>query len=384
MDTNELVAPVAARILGAAAEAEEQRRLPDDLMVELKRHGLFSIYTPKQFGGLELPLPEALRVVESVAALDGSTGWTVALGVANGYFLGALPEEGVSRIFAGGPALIAGAPGPGVRATAVGGGYRLTGQWAFNSGAWNADWMSVAAPVFDGEAPRMGPNGPEMVFAVLPPGDVRVIDTWHVTGLRATSTHDLRVDDVFVPAAFAGAFAFPRGPIALRESPLARFSLFTLLGLAQSPPVCMGIARHAIEEFRDLAAGKERPFGGRLSDQVQAQAGLARAEGLLRSARAFWYESVGRAAMCAQAGGEPSLEDRAELRIASLTAAENSVAAVEQLYRLAGTSAIYGGTALERCWRDVHTAAQHLQVQDARWQTAGRVLFGLEPSDPFI
>jgi hypothetical protein len=33
---------------------------------------------------------------------------------------------------------------------------------------------------------------------------------------------------------------------------------------------------------------------------------------------------------------------------------------------------------------DVHTAAQHLQVQEGRWETTGRVLFGLEPGSPVL
>src|SRR5688500_5728343 len=85
-----LVTPVALEIRQMAAQAEAARRLPDELVACLKGAGLFSIYTPKAFGGLELPLPKALRVVEEVAQQDGSTGWTVALGVANSLFTSVL------------------------------------------------------------------------------------------------------------------------------------------------------------------------------------------------------------------------------------------------------------------------------------------------------
>ena len=63
----ELVAPVAGDIRQMAAPAEAARRLPDELVACLKGAGLFSIYTPKEFGGLELPLPNALRVVDEAA-----------------------------------------------------------------------------------------------------------------------------------------------------------------------------------------------------------------------------------------------------------------------------------------------------------------------------
>jgi alkylation response protein AidB-like acyl-CoA dehydrogenase len=384
MKTHDLVGPVAEDILAMAGQTEAERCLPKSLVDRLMDAGLFSIYTPRVFGGLELPLPEALRVVEELSRLDGSTGWTVALGFANDLFTSVLPDESAACVLRNGSALIAGAPGFMVRSEPVEGGYCLTGQWSFCSGAPNATWMSVAAPIFDGDTPRMGPAGPEMVMAFLPPSDVEIVDTWHVTGLRGTGSHDLRVDHVFVPDRFTGSFAMPAGPRPVRESMIARIPFMTAVGIAQSPAVCLGIARHAIDEFRELALHKERPFQPKLSDQVQAQTGLARAEALLRSARCYWYDNVERLWATVTRGDEVTLDDRVSVRLASLTAAENSVAVVDSLYRLSGSTAIFQSTLLERCWRDVHTAAQHMQVQDGRWETAGRVLFGLEPATPIV
>src|SRR5438309_5467798 len=156
----ELVAPVADRIRRTAPEAEATRRLPDDFVRLLKDAGLFSIYTPRQFGGLELPLPEALQVVEEVSRHDGSTGWTVALGVANSLFTSVLSDPAAARVLGTGSVLIAGAPAFGVQARRVEGGYRLTGRWGFNSGAPNATWIGAPAPVFDRDTAPMGENGP--------------------------------------------------------------------------------------------------------------------------------------------------------------------------------------------------------------------------------
>jgi alkylation response protein AidB-like acyl-CoA dehydrogenase len=384
MNTHDLVGPVVEDILRMADQTEADRCLPQTLMDRLMDAGLFSIYTPRAFGGLELPLPEALHVVEEVSRLDGSTGWIVALGFANDILTSVLPDEGAARVLRNGSALIAGAPGFTVRAEPVAGGYCLTGQWPFCSGAPNATWMNVAAPIFDGDTPRMGAFGPEMILAFFPPIDVEIVDTWQVTGLRGTGSHDLRVHQTFVPAAFTGSFVMPAGPRPVRDSKLARIPFMTAVAIAQSPAVCLGIARHAIDEFRALALQKERPFAPKLSEQVQAQVGLARAEALLRSARCYWYDNVERLWTRVTSGGEVAVDDRVSVRLASLTAAEHSLAVVDSLYRLAGSSAIFQSSPLERCWRDVHTAAQHAQVQDGRWETAGRVLFGLDPATPFV
>ena len=223
---DELVRPVADDIRRMAAQAEAERRLPTELFSQLMDAGLFSIYTPRQFGGLDLPLPDALRVVEEVSRHDGSTGWTVALGVSNSLFTSVLADSAAARVLGNGSVLIAGAPAFGVRAVRVDGGYRLTGRWAFNSGAPNAHWMAAPAPIFEGDAPRMGPGGqPEMVFTFLSPSDVQIVDTWYVTGLRASGTQDLYVEDVFVPDEMTGGFSLPAGPVRceMAQSRTSRF-----------------------------------------------------------------------------------------------------------------------------------------------------------------
>jgi alkylation response protein AidB-like acyl-CoA dehydrogenase len=384
MTAQELVSTVADEIRRTAAQAEAERRLPDELVSRLTEAGLFSIYTPKQFGGMDLPMPEALRVVEEVSRHDGSTGWTVALGAGNCVFTSMISDASAARILGDGSALIAGAPAFGLRAVPVEGGYRLSGRWSYNSGAPNADWIGAAAPIFDGDVPRMSEFGPAMVFAFFPPSEAQIIDTWYVTGLRASGTQDLSVEDLFVPAEMTGEFSLPAGPTVLREHPITNLPFFTMLGIMQAPAVCLGLARRGIEEFAQLALSKQSMFGPPPSEQVQVQVGLARAEALLSSARAYWYEHVESAWEAASAAREMSLKERAELRLASLTAVENSVAALDLVYRLGGTSTIFQASPIERCWRDVHTAAQHMQVQDVRWETAGRVLLGLDPGSPIL
>jgi alkylation response protein AidB-like acyl-CoA dehydrogenase len=385
MNALDLVAPVAEDVLATADEVEASRRLPEPLMRKLTEAGLFSIYTPREFGGLELSLPDALRVVEEVSRLDGSTGWTVALGFLSGFFTPSLPERSAARLFVNGSALIAGAPGFRVQAHPVEGGYRLSGQWSFCSGAPNATWVNVAAPVFDGEAPRMGPMGPEMITAFMHPSDVQIVEgTWDVTGMQGTGSYDLRVEDLFVPSEMVGMFALPAGPVALRERPLNRIPFMTALAVAQSPTVCLGIARHAIDEFRELALRKESPMGPKLIEQAHAQTGLARMEALVRSARVYWYDTVGELWDTVTSGRDVSMEQRVSVRLAALTAAENSVATVDMAYRLAGSTSVFRSSLIDRCWRDVHAAAQHAQVQEGRWETAGRVLFGLEPASLIV
>jgi alkylation response protein AidB-like acyl-CoA dehydrogenase len=385
MSGAELVTPeVAETVRRLADQAEAERRLPLETMTALDKAGLLDIYTPAQFGGAGLPLPEALRAVEAVSRLDGSAGWIVALGFSNDLFTSVLEEAPATRVLSKKPTVIAGSPGFNTRAVKVERGYRLTGRWLFASGCRNASWMGTIAPVFEGENPKMGAEGlPESLFMFLPPSDVQIMDVWHVTGLRATGSNDLEADNAFVPAEMTGPFSM-QGAVPVRGSALARVPFMTLLAIVQSPPVCLGIASHAVEAFATLAAQKQRANGPKLVEQVQTQVGVARGEALIRSASAYYYQAVERVWTKAIANDALTLAERADARMACLVAVENSLAAVDSIYRLAGSSSIFQSSEIERCWRDVHTAAQHGQVQDVRWETAGRILLGLEPASSVI
>jgi indole-3-acetate monooxygenase len=384
MNAIDLVAPVAAKIRANSAAVEEARKLPSDLFETVKDARLFAIYTPKEFGGLGLPLPDALRVVEEVSRHDGSTGWTVALGFGNDVFTSCLPDATAREALGDGSALLAGSAGFEVQARAVEGGYRISGQWQFVSGASNAGWVNVAAPIFDGPGPRMGPHGmPEMVLAFMKPGDVEIVDTWNTTGLRGTASHDVRADDLFVPVEWTGGFSMA-GAVPLRASVLARIPMMTMVAAVQAPPVCLGLASRALEEFIALAKGKERMYAAKPADQPAVHSAIARAEAGVRAARSYYYETVSALHSSVAGGSEVSLADKVEMRMACLNAVEQSLDMVDACYRLAGSTSIFRASPIERCWRDAHTAAQHVQVQDARWVTAGRVLFGLEPDGPMF
>jgi hypothetical protein len=78
-------------------------------------------------------------------------------------------------------------------------------------------------------------------------------------------------------------------------------------------------------------------------------------------------------------GGEAlSWEQRGLIWLASTQAATQAIQAVELLFTAAGASAVYTNTGLERCWRDVRTAAQHLAVAPTNFEIAGQLSLGLD------
>src|SRR5262249_48341752 len=111
---------------------------------------------------------------------------------------------------------------------------------------------------------------------------------------------------------------------------------------------------------------------------------VARAEALIGSGRAYVREATRDTWETVSRGERPSPEQRAVFRLAVAHAMDNAVEAVDLLYRLGGASSIYATSRLDRCLRDVHTAAAHVWVAPDTYELAGRLLLGLDPGSPNI
>ena len=210
----------------------------------------------------------------------------------------------------------------------------------------------------------------------FPRSQVEIVDTWHVGGMRGTGSHDFQVDDLFVPMdrsipAFASLGAQPG---TLFRAPL--ISLFVVALAA----VTLGIARAALDALYELA-GTKTPMGSAvlLRDKPVAQSAAARAESLVQAARAFVFSAIGEQWDEVAAGQRPSLEKRALIRLACTYAGEACASAVDLAYNTAGGSALYESNRIERCFRDIHAATQHIGLTTNNYELAGRVLFGLDP-----
>jgi alkylation response protein AidB-like acyl-CoA dehydrogenase len=141
----------------------------------------------------------------------------------------------------------------------------------------------------------------------------------------------------------------------------------------------------AVDTLIELAVTKRPDWTTqRLYDDHGAQARIAQAEALVRSARLFLFDSVSRLWGQVIAEGGATMEARADLRLAISHAVSNAVQAVDLVYLTAGATSLYASCPLERVFRDVHAITQHVAVHPRLMEAAGRVLFGLEPNNPMI
>lgn len=355
-------------ILAARDDIESGRCLPQALVEQMHRQGMFGLWLPTALKGPELHPIEFVRVIEALAKADGSVGWCATNAGVISLLAGHMDETGAREVFANGT-IGAGSFNPAGRAVAEPGGYRVSGRWTYGSGISHCDWVLGNCVVTDG-AP-----GDAMRFMMFPKRLVNIFDTWHVSGLRGTGSNDFKVEDVFVPASHSlPAFAVATvQPGTLYRMPLQ--SLFTVALAA----VMLGIAAAAIEALIELA-GAKTPTGANslLRDKLSAQAAVARAEALVRAARATVFTAIEEQWEEA-AHGPPSMARRGVLKLATTFCAEACATAVDIVHDTAGGSALMESGRIARCFRDVHAATQHIGLSAGNYELAGRVLFGMEP-----
>lgn len=371
---------LAPAVRAASDDAERMRQTPPSLAAEITRAGIYQMYLPRSMGGPETPPLTAFRVIEELSRADGSVGWCAVIATSLSLNVGRLPAE-VGRELAGTPADYrgAGSARPGGKAREASGGYRVTGRWNFASGTQNANWLYCTCMMMDGDAPRRTAAGTPVLRAVwVPRESVTIVDTWSVMGMRGTGSQDFTVEDVFVPAARSCLSDDP----PMETGPLYdRRAWYVHLWTPQAANA-LGIARGAIDSLTEIAATEASTMSANpLRDRPAVQARIGEADAIVSAARAYVFDAVGRLWRTLCAGEAPSDRAVAQGRLAITHAMHASVRAVDKVFHAAGTNAIYTRLPLERAFRDVHVAVQHAAALPGYFESAGKVVLGLRPSD---
>jgi len=368
-------------ILEHSDAAERERRVPSPVIEALASAGVFHMFVPRKFGGAEAHVAAGVRTFEELARADGSAGWVAMIGATTGVISAYLPEHVSSEIYKPG-VVTGGVVAPRGTAVATGGGYVVNGRWAFASGCEHSQWLACACFVKGGgELERLPSGDPEPRMVVFPTTEAEIIDTWHVSGLRGTGSHDVEVKDIHVPADYSYSMATDR---PFQPGPLYGFSLMGLLAVSVAG-VALGIGRGALDEIYEVAP-KKTPVGRRkpLSDWSVAQVALAEAEAALRAGRAFLFDAAGAMWKTLEAGEQPTTEQRALVRLAASQAVQGAVRAVDIAYNCGGGTSIYETSRLQRQFRDIHTLTQHVMVGPSSMEAAGRALLGRDVPPGFL
>lgn len=363
------------------------RNVSEQTIAEMKAAGFFRILQPQKFGGFEMH-PNAFFEVQKVLA-EGcmSTGWMYGVLGCHPYEMALFHEEAQQEVWGDDPdMLVSSTYQPVGKVTHVEGGFRLSGRWGFSTGSVHCGWVLLGAfcPPKDDGTPA------EMRTFLLPRSDYAIDeDAWHVFGLQGTGSHDIIVDDVFVPDyrthRSIDGFLCQNPGQEVNTGPLYRLPWAQVFTRSVST-AAFGGAQAAINAALKIMADRISTNTGKASKQDPIlHAAIARAVAEKRemetTLRLTFEELMGYA----ERGEDIPMEKRAFFTYQSSTVVRRLASLVDDIVQLLGGRAIYMTSEIIQPWLDLHAGRAHV-ANDPNNRTGDAVgtMLGEKPLNPFL
>ena len=386
----ELVARAKAMIPTLRARSKAciaNRDVAADTIVEMQEAGFFRVLQPKRWGGYEMHPNVFFDIQKQLAEGCMSTGWMYGVLGCHPYEMALFHDEAQAEVWGGDASmLVSSTYQPVGKVTRVEGGFRLSGHWGFSTGSVHCGWVLLGAVV-----PPENPGDPfDMRTFLLPRADYMIDrDAWHVFGLQGTGSHDIIVDDVFVPEYrthkaidgflcqnpgqaenTAPLYQLPWAQLFVRSVSTAAFG-----GAKAAIDAAIGIMQSRVSTNTGKAA-KADPF---------LHAALARAiaeiDEMERTHRATFVELI----ETAEAGQPIAMDRRALFAYQSSNVVRRLADMVDDLVKLMGGRAIYMTSPILQPWLDLHAARAHV-ANDPSNRTSDVVgtMLGEQPAFTFV
>jgi len=371
---------------GRAAECERLGQLPEATVAEFQKAGFFRICQPARWGGMELD-PQVFFDVQMILA-EGcmSSAWVLGVVAIHNWQLALFDDRAAADVWAEDNAtLISSSYMPVGKVTRAEGGFRLSGRWGFSSGCKHCDWVFLGAMC----PPPEAADTPDMRTFLLPAGDYRIEENWDVMGLQGTGSHDIVVDDVFVPEyrthkAIDG-FACDSPGNAVNTAALFRIPFGQIFVRAVSSS-SIGALRGAIDAYREVMGVRVGINDGkRAAEDPVAQEVLAQAETVVDQLQLVLRRNFSRMTAAARAGDALSIEERVKMRHDSALVSDACVQAMDGLLGCSGASGMFYSHPLNRFFRDLHSGRGHVANTPGKFaRNWGAVQLGQYNTDFFL
>ena len=368
--TRDLVPRLRERI----AATEELRHLPDVTIDDARRAGIFSLLLPAALGGSAGGVREFADVVRTLAQGDPTAAWTLGFLIEHNWMLARWPEETQDEVFAaGGPALMAAVANPPGTAVPVEGGFLVSGYWGYCSGVMHATWVQVVAIVEGRDRPSL---------FLLPREDVDVQDTWYMSGMKGSGSHDVRLDRQFVPThrtVDIDLWHSRRNHGAkLHPEPIYSYDARDLLVFI-IPALVVGAAEAMLELYRGRLGRRRAAFSPTLTvDTPAGQKRYAKAVAALRAARALLDSAIDLTdALNANSDEELTDDARALIKLDCLSICRLAWESIELGIQGSGSGVFRTSDVTQHFARDIQMILSHLTIdEDGMQAKAGEILLG--------
>ncbi len=349
-------------LLERQAEAERLRRLPEVTMQEFHAAGILRAIQPVAFGGFETDFIDLIDIAFDIARACGASGWVYAVLGAHAAMIANFSEHAQEEVWGRNPHTLAASSLTAMgRFRRVDGGYIVNGYWRYASGCEYCTYL-----IAGGESEERDAEGrcPRRRF-LLPIAKMDIIDDWHVMGLAGTGSKSLCAQDLFVPDWLSLSDQEFLTNTAPGRTLHDHCHLYRLSRAAHPGPLSLaiagvGMAQHAVDYFTeqcdDMGVGRTNA-----AERQVIRHDLAESATEVDAARLLIRRTVHEIERAGKDRLEPVPKALIELaRRDRFFATRLALRATERLFRAAGSSALFDGNELQRCFRDVHAVASRV------------------------
>lgn len=339
-----------AKIRVASIEMEKAGKLAHFVLELIYKEKLFKLFIPKKDGGRMLSLPEALRKFDEAARIDGNLGWAITIGSGGGYFYGYMQPEVASKVFSPAKAVVAGSGHPSAIADEAKGGYNVTGQWKYASGA-------PYASVFTANAMIKGKkkDAPKIRAFAFKPNQVTIIKDWNAFGMKATESHSFKVNKAFVP----NEMTFDLSTTKLfYEAPIYRYP-FLQFAETSFASMVIGLGRHFMEEAHAIIKQNKEVWSSAGRYKTVSNKMDKAGKEFYKASKSF-YSTVDASWLHLVKKGKLDAKTQKSISKVSQQTSRIVLACADELMQFLGMQAVMQDSNINRVWRDLHTACQHV------------------------
>lgn len=368
-----------------ADDAEQLRRVPDENIALLKQIGLHRAFQPKEYGGLEMSLPEFADCIVTLAGACAGTAWAFSLLCTHSHQIAMFSKQIQDEIWLkDADATASSSIAPFGKVQEVEGGIILNGEYGWSSGCDHAEYAIVGFNRFDAEGNKI------YCFGIVPRQDYEIVDNWFAQAIKSSGSKQLKLIDVFIPeyriskakdmmeGKSAGASLYPDSKIF--HTP---YRPYFASGFAA---VSLGIAERMVEAFKEKQRNRVRAYtGASVGLATPALMRIAESTHQVAAARAFLEKTWQDHKLHGEQHQYPNAETLAFWRTNQAYAVKMCIEAVDRLMAGAGATSFLDNSELQRLFRDSHMTGAHAYTDyDVCAQILGRAVMGLEPDPTMV
>ncbi len=370
-----------------SAQCIAERDVPAQSIADMQAAGFFRILQPRRWGGYEMHPNVFYDCQKALAQGCMSTGWMYGVVGCHPYEIALFHDEAQAEVWGDDPAtLVSSSYQPVGKVTVVDGGFRLSGRWGFSTGSVHCQWVVLGALV-----PPAEPGGaPDMRAFLLPRSDYAIDrESWRVFGLQGTGSHDVIVDDVFVPdyRTHRSVDGFLCTNPGQETNPGPLYTLpWAQVFMRSVSTAAFGGARAAIDAAIDIAQNRVSTNTGKPSKSdpfllaaiAKAHAQVIEMEQTLRLTFDDLMDHARR-------GEAIPMEKRTLYAYNSSSVVRRMADLVDDMVQLLGGRAIYMTSAIIQPWLDLHAGRAHVANDPAnRTQDLIGGILGEQPTFTFL